>query len=301
MAEPGNLVDLVLDALGKYIYMLYSHQKSVTEAEITSNYIHYKIIEYIPATLADKVTNGLLHIFDHLICESESSQPAAICELFIKSILHPAVTQIKPIEDVQDIPESFYTHGFNIYCYSVSILKNIHLFNNLKVVSVLNRYEMCNTNEITFPEHLVEFTGLACNALIDKLAKQCKCLKVLNVHGSRSVTCESIESVLQMKHLEKLNLSQTFVNYEGITKLLATYIMNFGERCKLRYLMSSRISEEHLDMIAKKLPNLKVICYKSYMESITSNFQNVIGLDVSVTFSNLKLLLQKLGKLIKFP
>ena len=302
MAKPGSLVDLALDTLAKYVYMLCVSLKSVTEAEIINRQLSHMIAKFVPITVADKMTNAILQSLDHWIHEDGREKiNTVVFELLVKSIIHPAVTRIEPAENIVDIPNICQLHGFYNWCSAIAIIKNIHLFHNLKALNVLSeRTSYIVYHTIRFPEQLVEFSGSCTDKTVSKLAKSCKSLKVLNIQGRLSD--KSVKSILKMEHLVKLDISRTNISNVGITKFLTEYTKKHGNAYALRFLMVDVLTIEHINMITERLPDVKVIIYEYLYKHagiecyVSSNFHNLIGLDITTKLIDLNLLLHIVGK-----
>ncbi|PSN29869.1 hypothetical protein C0J52_26896 [Blattella germanica] len=326
MAEPDSLLELALGAIAKYIYELCSKltmishdtkerstpkkqklncpmdMQKVKEICISLK----KMIAEVPTDLANDLTNKLLDSVDNWEyqigkCKKESIQ-AKIYEDIVMSIIHPGLTAIEHGEELLECEGMF---SETVFCSSLCVtvlLKNLYSFRNLRKLYVRHESMKCKFTSIEFPEQLIEFSGVCTNEILDKIMKSCKKLKYLDIMGSRGITDVSVDVLLKMTHLEKLNITNTRITHKGIKCFLGGLIEIYGKSPSLKYFGFSCKGFQHFSCL-ENLPELKIslgLFPGQFANNIGFSqmcaFKNICGLQIETTLDNLNELLQKMGK-----
>ena len=329
MAQPESLANLSLEALGKYACSLTCHlvvlpfkdikykkrKNRTTDFQIlvkTCRKFHKMIVENIPVTLANEVTNKLLSYLDNMDTRFDTIQSITFSEYVFKeiakSIVHPAVTRIEPEHGLLDCSDIFSHNSFKNTLLTHHLLKVIDSLTNLKVLNIRNSMERIDVSGIKFSPYLEEFCGECNDEGLEKLANSCKYLRSLDLCSLRDITNASIPTILKMTHLQKLNIAHTSFTSDGITVLLNALVEK-GEASKLKCLVFSKYTPQHL-RILENLPNLKVSLQHDYYTFFLTldifkmsdlySLKNLHGLEITSSLRDLNDLLREIGHQLVF-
>ncbi|KAJ9583080.1 hypothetical protein L9F63_022569 [Diploptera punctata] len=324
MAQPGGrLFDFALDALGKYVYDLCSKLTEIPRTELatnkhkkrkstcTANIEKVKIVcnklqemlRGVPISIANELTNKLLDSVDNWEyevgkCRKGSTEEQIYMEI-VTSVIHPAVSKIEPGQDLFNCSEIFSETVFcSFLCLSL-IIRNAYNLKNLRNLHILHSNMNFNFTQIEFPENLVEFSGRCKDEVLIKILKSCKNLRYLNVFGSRGITDMSIYYLLQLDHLEKLNITETRITSRGIKKLMNGLFEKFGKLIPLKYFAFSCNGPHHfkcLEMLSDMKISLQVNPNLVGLDvSRLYKFRNIVELQITSTLHKINKLLKEIG------
>ncbi|KAJ4446601.1 hypothetical protein ANN_13298 [Periplaneta americana] len=289
-----HLYNIALDAFANHVRKVFSEliekdackeeqvQKSDMAKQISKD-MKIILFETLPLPLVDQVTNTVLSSIDMECPAYPLGWQEEIIHDIVGSIIHPAVTRIEAFPNNLCCPHPFSLHGYENMSVISAIGKHLQTLTKLKTLHLkykyhLNRRDMRN---ISFPEQLQGFGGQLNFRNLELLAESCKFLKHLNVMDSEDISDSSVDIILKFRHLEELNIAETKISSDGITRLLKGFSC-VGDSLVLKTFGCDNVNFDHCNLIAEKLSHLRLFLFNFEGElSLLSKLQHLMGLSVS--------------------
>lgn len=277
---------------------------SVETTRETCEIFHKLFVEKIPPALSNEVSNILLTSIDDWWCFDKKHLKFEDCQdilqEIVKSVIHPMVTRIGALRNTLDCYDLFTFCEFRTKI--VVPLLQVHLpsLTNLKALDVRSQGTM-RLSDIYIPEQLEEFSGYPDDQLLNRIITKCPRIKFLNIGDARKITNESVEPILKLDHLEKLNIGGTRISFKGRVRLL----LGLSKKQTLKELrMSFTTSKRFLEIIYSLIPNVALsLCNDIDCEIFNHehfDLENLSAIDIEGTLNDFVTLMPIIGNRLTF-
>ncbi|KAJ9584195.1 hypothetical protein L9F63_021459 [Diploptera punctata] len=257
--------------LAKSLESSASEDKSMAYVDEICRYLRDLFHNKVCRVLANEFTATILKCIHSLYCQNWQWMTEPRCEKMLQGLVeaavHPDITKL----DLDPIVEYIVPKVYK----KMSTMTNL---TELKLTYLNNEDEGLIVNGVKHLSSLKSFSfNVYCtDRIVQALADSCSQLKCFDVCSSKTVTDLSEPSIVKFRYLEEINVSDTSLTNECLSRLLnvlAEY--ETKEFSILNAFHGSNISSENLKLLVSKFPNLTQIGLKTFNQSNMSLLKNL--------------------------